>query len=155
MMGGTITYLALAIGHHLLAFSLLGVIAAERALMTGRLSPDKVRRLGSIDAAYGALALGIVAVGFLRVWFGGKGPDFYLSNPVFWAKIVAFGAVGLLSIVPTVRILAWRRALVGDHAFSPAPADIERVRRFLSLELMVFPLIPIFAALMATGYGLG
>ena len=99
--------------------------------------------------------MGIVAVGFLRVWFGGKGPDFYLSNPVFWAKIAAFGAVGLLSIVPTVRILAWRRALVGDHAFSPAPADIERVRRFLSLELMVFPLIPIFAALMATGYGLG
>ena len=149
------TYLALAVGHHLLVFSLLGVLVAERALMVGRLSPDDVRRLGSLDGAYGALAGGIVVVGFLRVFFGGKGPDFYFDNPLFWAKIGAFALVALLSIVPTIRILAWRRALKSDHAFSPPPDEIGRVRRFLAFELMVFPLIPIFAAAMAMGYGLG
>ena len=149
------THLALAIGHHLLVFAILGVLAAERALMTGRLSPDKVRRLGSLDATYGLVALSIIAVGLLRVFFGGKGSEFYFGNMFFWAKIAAFAAVGLLSIVPTVRILAWRRALVGDHAFSPPPDEIARVRRYLSAELIVFPLIPIFAAAMAMGYGLG
>jgi putative membrane protein len=92
-MAGAMTYLALAIGHHLLVFSLLGVLV--------------------------------------------------------------FGIVALLSIVPTIRILAWRRALKSDHAFSPPPDEIGRVRRFLAFELMVFPLIPIFAAAMAMGYGLG
>jgi putative membrane protein len=148
------TYLALAVGHHLLVFSLLGVLVAERALMVGRLAPEDVRRLGSLDAAYGALAAGIVVVGSLRVYFGGKGADFYLSNPLFWAKIGAFALVALLSIAPTIRILAWRRALKSDHAFSPAPDQVVGVRHFLSAELMVFPLIPIFAAAMAMGYGL-
>ena len=150
-----LTYLILAVGHHLLVFGLLGVLAAERALMSGRLSPDKVRRLGKLDAAYGLVAVSIVVVGLLRVFFGGKGSEYYFANYVFWAKLGAFAAVGLLSIVPTIRILAWRRALVGDHAFSPAPDEIVRVRRYLNAELMIFPLIPIFAAAMALGYGLG
>ena len=149
------TYLGLAIGHHLLVFSLLGILVAERALMVGRLSPDDVRRLGSLDGFYGATAAGILVVGFLRVYFGGKGADFFFANPIFWAKIGAFLLVALLSIVPTIRILAWRRALKSDHAFSPPPDQIRSVRRFLGYELMVFPLIPIFAAAMAMGYGLG
>jgi putative membrane protein len=37
----------------------------------------------------------------------------------------------------------------------PPPADqIAKTRRALLLELMVFALIPIFAAAMARGYGL-
>ena len=149
------TYLALAIGHHLLVFSLLGVLVAERALMVGRLSPDDVRRLGSLDGFYGALAAAILVVGFLRVFYGGKGADYYFANPFFWAKIGAFALVALLSIAPTIRILAWRRALKADHAFSPPPDQIRSVRRFLAYELMLFPLIPIFAAMMALGYGMG
>ena len=148
------TSLGLAVGHHLLAFALLGILAAERALMVGRLSPEKVNRLASIDAAYGAVAAGIVLVGFGRVFLGGKGPDFYFSNPLFWAKIATFVVVALLSIVPTLRILVWRRSVRRDPAFSPAPEDISKVRRFLSLELTLFPLIPAFAAAMAMGIGL-
>ena len=149
------TFLVLAIGHHLLVFALLGVLVAERALMVGRLSPEDVRRLGSLDGFYGLLAAAILVVGFLRVFFGGKGADFYFANPLFWAKIAAFTLVALLSIVPTMRILAWRRALKADHAFSPPPDEIRRVRHFLAYELIVFPLIPIFAAAMAMGYGVG
>ena len=148
------TSLGLAVGHHLLAFALLGILAAERALMVGRLSPEKVNRLASIDAAYGAVAAGIVLVGFGRVFLGGKGPDFYFSNPLFWAKIATFVVVALLSIVPTLRILVWRRSVRRDPAYSPAPEDISKVRRFLSLELTLFPLILAFAAAMAMGIGL-
>jgi putative membrane protein len=149
------TYLALAIGHHLLVFSLLGVLVAERALMVGRLSPDDVRRLGSLDGFYGALAAAIIVVGLLRVFYGGKGPDYYFANLFFWAKIGTFALVALVSIAPTVRILAWQRALKADHAFSPPPGQIRSVRRFLAYELMIFPLILIFAAMMALGYGVG
>ncbi len=148
------TYLALAVGHHLLVFALLGVLVAERTLVGGQLAPRRIRQLGRLDGFYGALAGAILVVGFLRVFFGGRGPDFYLPNLVFWAKIGSFAAVGLLSIVPTMRILAWRRALVADHAFTPPPDDVRRVGGFLTAELLVFPLIPAFAAAMAMGYGL-
>jgi putative membrane protein len=154
-MATAILPLALAIAHHLFVFALLGVLVAERTLVGGQLAPRRVRQLGRLDAFYGALAGAILIVGSLRVFFGGRGADFYLPNLVFWAKIAAFVAVGLLSIVPTMRILAWRRSLVADHAFTPAPDDVRRVGRFLSAELYVFPLIPIFAAAMAMGYRLG
>ena len=78
---------------------------------------------------------------------------FRANQGLLLAGAVAYYA--LLSIVPTMRILAWRRALKADHAFSPPPDEIRRVRHFLAYELIVFPLIPIFAAAMAMGYGVG
>jgi len=43
---------------------------------------------------------------------------------------------------------------VGILVFTPRPDDVRRVGRFLSAELIIFPLIPAFAAAMAMGYGL-
>lgn len=148
------TNLALTVGHHLLVFSLLGVIVAERALMSGPIGSATLRRLRSLDGMYGLLALAVLAVGFSRVFFGIKGPDFYLPNPFFWAKVGSFAVVGLLSIVPTMRILAWHRRLASDPDFSPVPTEVDRVKRFVTAELLVFPLIPAFAAAMTLGYGL-
>ena len=147
------TYLALAVGHHLLVFALLAVIVAELALVAAAFAPTRIRLLASLDGSLGALAGAILIVGFLRVYFGGKGAEFYLHSGFFWAKLGAFAAVSLLSITPTLRFLAWRRALARDPGFSPAEGDVGRVRRFLKLELLLFPLIPIFAAAMALGYG--
>ena len=59
-----------------------------------------------------------------------------------------------LSIVPTMRIISWRRAGVGHGcAFTPAAVDLLNVRRFLWAEVAFFALIPTFAAAMARGYG--
>lgn len=146
--------LVLAALHHLLILSLAGLLAVERVLVRPGVAGDTLRILGAIDAAYGATAGLILVVGFCRVYLGAKGAAFYLENPVFWAKIAAFGVVGLLSILPTIAILRWRRQAKADPAFAPSEAEISTVRRALGLELMVFALIPIFAAAMARGYGL-
>lgn len=140
--------------HHLIVFGIAAVLAAELALMRpAAMSPQTVRLLGRFDAAYGLLALSILAAGFVRVWYGAKGADFYLHNPVFWAKIAAFGVVGLVSIRPTLRILAWQKAARADAAFVPAPEEVAHLRRLMLLEIHVFALIPIFAAAMARGIG--
>jgi putative membrane protein len=55
--------------------------------------------------------------------------------------MVAFAAVGLLSIFPTVRIISWRRKLAKNAAFAPAAGDILKVRRFLWAEVAFFALI--------------
>lgn len=148
--------LALAVIHHLIVFGIAAVLAAELALMRpAAMSAQTVRLLGKFDAAYGLLALAILAAGFVRVWYGAKGPDFYLDNPMFWAKIGAFAAVGLLSIQPTMRIAAWQKASKANAAFVPTLEEVGKLRRVLLVEIHVFALIPIFAAVMARGIGLG
>lgn len=140
--------------HHLIVFGIASVLAAELALMRpAAMSPHTVRLLGRFDAVYGGLAMAILVIGFARVWFGAKGPDFYLHNPMFWAKIGAFLVVGLVSIRPTLRILAWQKVLKLDAAFVPAVQEVGAVRRQLLIEIHVFALIPIFAAAMARGIG--
>jgi putative membrane protein len=146
--------LVLASLHHLIIFALAAVLAAELALMRpAALSPGTVRLLGRFDAAYCLLSLAILAVGAASVWHGPKGAAFYLDNPMFWAKIAAFGAVGLLSVRPTMRIAAWQKLLKADAGFVPQQDDIKRLRRFMLAEIHVFALIPILAAAMARGVG--
>jgi putative membrane protein len=147
------TDLILAILHHILVFGLAGVLAAEVAMVRPGLAGGALKRLALVDAHYGALAGLIIVVGVLRVIYGVKGPEAYLPNLFFWAKMAAFGVLGLLSIAPTIRILAWRKASKADPAFSPGEAEVKRVRAYLLAEAAVFVLIPVFAAVMARGYG--
>lgn len=148
------TDLILAIVHHLLVFSLAAILAAELAMIRPGLGAAGLKRLGMIDLHYGAVAGAILVVGFLRVFYGVKGPGAYLPNPFFWAKIGTFALVGLLSVPPTLRILAWRRQAKTDTGFSLGEVEVRDVRRFLVAEAALFALIPVFAATMARGYGL-
>jgi putative membrane protein len=148
------TDLILAIAHHLLMFALLAILVAELMMTRPGMTTARLLRLGRLDASYGTIAGLILLVGFARVFFGIKGPDFYLPNPVFWAKIAAFLLVGVLSIAPTLRIIAWRGRLKLEPGFLPDRDELNNVRRYMHMQAVVFVLIPIFAALMARGYGL-
>jgi putative membrane protein len=147
------TDLALAIAHHLFVFALAGILAFEIGVIRLGMQGQNIQRVGRVDLWYGILAGAIIVVGFARAMFAAKGWAYYSVNVFFWAKMAAFAAVGLLSIAPTVRIIAWRRALANDAAFAPAATDIAGVRRFLCTEAAVFGLILAFAAVMARGYG--
>ena len=137
---------ALAIVHHLLAFGLAILLALQLAVVRPGLAAGDLRRLGAIDAGYGATAGLLIAVGVLRVFYGAKGAAYYGDNPWFWAKMAAFAAVGLLSIAPTLAFRRWRSAAPGGDA-------VAGVRRLLRLEAGLLLLIPVFAALMARYQG--
>ena len=100
------TDLVLAIAHHLCVFTLAGLLLAEVVLLRPDLSPARILQLGRIDIAYGIVAGLVVVVGVLRVNFGDKGADYYLHNWAFWLKMSAFVLLGLLSIPPTLAIIA-------------------------------------------------
>ena len=148
------TDLLLALVHHALVFTLVALLAAEFTLVHKRLAAPAIRALASLDAAYGATAGAILVVGFGRVFHGAKGADFYLHNPVFWAKLGFFLAPGLASVVPTLRILRWKRRLRADAAFEAPGPEVAVVRRWLLAELALFVPIPLLAAAMARGVGL-
>jgi putative membrane protein len=147
------TDLVLAILHHLLVFSLAGIIAAEVVLVRNDMTASTVRRLARIDRHYGMVAMLVIVVGAARVAWGLKGWEFYVYNWVFWAKMAAFLIVGLLSIKPTMRFLAWSRQAGADAGWRVPEAELASVRSTLSAEAAVFLAIPVFAAAMARGYG--
>jgi putative membrane protein len=139
------TDLILAIVHHILVFSLAGILAFEIAMVRPGITEADVRRVAKVDIWYGVLAGLILAVGFTRVHVAAKGWAYYSANPFFWAKMASFAAVGLLSIMPTIAIIRWRRAL-------PALPDAQQIasaRRFIGAEAFLFVLIVGFAAAMA------
>jgi putative membrane protein len=139
--------LVLAILHHLLVFGLLAILTAELMLVRRGMDAAATRRVGAIDIAYGAVAGLILVVGFARAAMAAKGWAYYSTNGFFWAKVGVFLAIGLLSVPPTIAYFRWKRA------GAPSDAEVARVRRFLHAELMLFVLLPIFAAAMARGYG--
>lgn len=145
--------LVLAILHHLLIFPLAGVLAFEVGVIRPGMKSEDILRVSRVDSWYGILAAAILVVGFSRAIYAAKGWAYYETNGFFWAKIAAFAVVGLLSIVPTVRIIRWRRALGADAAFVPGAQEIADVRRYLWAEVVFFAFIPAFAAAMARGYG--
>jgi putative membrane protein len=145
--------LALAIIHHLLVFALFGVFAAELMIVRRDIGAAEIRRLAAVDAWYGTLAAAIIIAGFSRAIFAAKGWDYYSHNLFFWLKLGAFAGVGLLSVPPTLKILAWRRAQRVNAGFAPPPDEVRRIQGFLVTEAVLFAFIPAFAAAMARGYG--
>ena len=145
---------ALASVHHLAIFTLVAILAFELALTAGELDAPAILRLARVDVWYGAMAAVVVAAGVARVIFGVRGSAYYMANAFFWAKMALFAAVGLISIAPTLRYLAWRRSLRADPAFRPLAASVQTVRRALWTEVVLFAGLPLCAAAMARGFGM-
>lgn len=141
--------LLLAAAHHLLVFALIAMLVAESVLLRGPIDAAALRRLAGLDAGYGLSAVLLLAVGLLRVAYGVKGHAFYQHNPWFHAKLGLFVLAAVLSILPTVRLLRWRRALKADPGFLPDPAQVGQLRRLVRLELAAVAAILVCAAAMA------
>ena len=139
----------LAVAHHLVVFSLVAVLVAELVLAHGPVDARRLQQLGRLDGAYGGLAMLTIVAGLSRAVYGAKGWSFYAGNPLFWAKIGVFVVIGLLSIVPTVRLARWRRS-----GTLPDAAALLGVRAWMRAQAVLIIAIPVLAVLMARGIGI-
>lgn len=146
--------LVLAVAHHLAVFSLVGLFAAEFALLRPGLAGNRILQLSSIDRAYGGLAGLVIVIGITRVIFGDAGWEYYVSNWAFWLKMAAFVAVGILSVPPTRAMLAWRKSAAANAGFAVPEAEVNTARRFIRAQAFALLLVPTFAALIPRIYGL-
>ncbi|AZG09914.1 DUF2214 family protein [Pigmentiphaga sp. H8] len=137
--------------HHLCFLGMAAALAMQWTLLGPSRPAIPLALLGKTDAWYGSLAMLILAIGAARVAWGPKGAAFYLDNPVFWAKIAVFLAVGAISALPTINYLRWRQQARNDPAFQPSPADIGKVRKAIRLQFLGWLALPILAAAMARG----
>jgi len=146
--------LILAIAHHLAVFALVGIFAAEFALVRPGLAGRRIAQLARLDLFYGAVSGIVIIIGILRVVLGSAGWEFYVGNWAFWLKMAAFFGVGLLSLPPTLTILRWSKALRDDPDYAPGEAEIRTTRRFVHAEAGLLLFIPTFAAMIPRIYGL-
>lgn len=144
---------ALAFLHHVFAFALAAVLMVELVLMKEALTLASARSLLRMDAAYGVCALGILIVGFLRVFHTEKGADYYFGSGPFIIKIVLFAVMGLLSIYPTKQFLGWRGMLRQGTPPRLEDSERRRIRMIVHLELSLLLGIILCAVLMARGIG--
>jgi putative membrane protein len=117
------------------------------------LSLNEAWKIVIADAVYGISATVVLVTGILRVIYFGKGTDYYLSNPVFYAKVVVFIVVGLLSLYPTISFIGWVKSLQQGQAPKLELLKLNRLIWLIRIELVGFTLIPLLAAIMARGIG--
>ena len=141
----------LAYLHYVAIIGTVAALAAELVLCRPGIRGDALHRLRKLDGAYGGLATLLLVSGLLRLFYGAKGSAFYLGNPVFYAKLALFAAIGLLSIPPTLRFARWSKAALRAADAAPDATAVGAVRRLIHLELTLLAAIPLLAALMARG----
>jgi putative membrane protein len=137
--------------HHVAAFTLVAALAIEFMLIRQSLTVDNARRLVITDAVLGASAGVLLVVGLLRVFYFEKGHAYYFSNHAFLGKFGLFIVIALISIVPTIEFLRWRKAVQAGKLPDVSAQKIATLRRVIHWELAAIVLILLFAAMMARG----
>ena len=137
--------------HHLAAFTLVAAIAVEFMLIRMELSLAAARRLLIADAVLGASAGLLLVAGLLRVFYFEKGATYYFSSHAFVTKLSVFIALALVSIIPTVEFLSWRKALKAGQVPAPSAKKLKLVTSVIHGELTGIVIILLCAAIMARG----
>ena len=141
----------LAYLHYTAVFLLFAFMTVEVMLMRGDLDAKAIRLLARVDIWYLGAAIGALLTGYLRLGFGAKGADFYLSGWPVYAKVALFFAVAFVSVQPTLTFIRWRRAVDHDAAWRVPEDERTRMRRYLMIEVHLAALIPLVAVIMARG----
>ena len=137
--------------HHAAAFTLVSAIAVEFTLTRQELTLATARRLLATDAVLGVSATALLAIGLLRVFYFEKGAACYFSSRAFMAKLSIFIALAVLSLIPTVEFLSWRKAIKAGQAPQPTPQKIKVIRSLPHGEMLGIVIILLCAAIMARG----
>ena len=144
----------------LLAFLHISAVLAIVVFLTSEtaicrpewLNATVVERLVIVDRIYGIAAVAVLLTGLARIFLGMKGAGWYGSNWLLWTKVGMFALVALMSIRPTLRFIAWRKALRADGSL-PSADEVRAVRRWVMWQAHIVPFIPLPAVFLARGYG--
>lgn len=139
--------------HYLSILVIASCLAAEFALLADNSLRSVIARLSHLDMLY-FLALGLALLsGFARFGTSSKGLMYYAGNPLFWVKLLLFGVLAALSMIPTRRYSRWRHQVNMDSGFRMPADEAQSTRIFVASELAIIVLMPLVAVFMARGVG--
>ena len=138
--------------HYIAVWLMTGTLVSELYLLKIGTTPQAVRQLPRVDRLYGISAGVVLVTGLARVWHGGKGADYYWHNGAFHGVLGLFVVAALVSIVPTLRYLRWRKALDASGAL-PAEAEVRKTSILIHVQLTAIFLLTLAIVLVAKGFG--
>ncbi len=139
--------------HFIGIFILISTLILEYVLFEKSLSNNTAKLISQADVWYGISAVIIVISGLLKLFYFGKGSTYYINNSIFWGKMALFSIIGLLSIMPTIRFIKWRKKIKQGEGIQLNELEFKRTKRIILLEIIFFLFIPFLATLMARGFG--
>ena len=137
--------------HHLCAFTLVSAVAIEFVLIRQEQTLASARRLQVTDMVLGIAAGALLFVGLVRVFFLEKGPDYYWHSHAFLTKFSLFVVIALVSIIPTLEFLSWRKAIGAGQVPVIDAKKRKLVTAVIHGELLGIVIILLCAAIMARG----
>ena len=138
---------------HLLALGIgLGAVWARARTLAGRLDPDGLRRAFAADSWWAAAAGLWISTGLWRL-FGETEKDtgYYLSNHLFWAKMLLLVGILAMEVRPMLGLIRWRRELAAGRA--PDTTSAPRLARISRIQAVLVVLMTLAATAMARGLG--
>lgn len=141
---------ALLLYLHLSAMIGLVVFLTAKTSLTriGMIDAATLQRLQRLDRWVWASFAAVAASGLTLVFWGAKGPQWLLRNPLLWSKVALLLLMVLMSLPSTRRLARWR-----NQGAQIAAADVARERRWLMAQSHVMVVIPLLAVLLSHGFG--
>jgi len=142
---------ALAYLHFMAIFGLFATLMYEVILLKAGAAGVDIETLALTDRKFGIQAGVVLVTGALRMIYGAKGAAFYVHNPAFHLKIGLFVLAALISIVPTIAFLRWRKSRRADPSWRVPDTEWRRAAKLVRLEMIIIALIPLAAVIMSRG----
>ena len=111
------------------------------------------QRLRQVDLINGAAATLVLLIGLVRLFYYGKGANYYFHNLPFITKLALYGVATGLSLVSTLEVKRWGPALARGHLPVLADAKRTQMRRALVWQLLCVVGMAACATLAARGLG--
>jgi putative membrane protein len=120
------------------------------------MNTQTLRRVFRADTVWGLAAALWIATGVWRVLAQTeKATTYYMTNPVFWAKMGLLAVILLLELWPMVTLIRWR--IAASRGAPPEvfarPSLAGRIALISRIEALLVVLMVLAAAAMARGYG--
>ena len=129
---------------------LMGSLFGEYVLLRPGITKNQIKLLSVADLIYWISAVTILISGLLR-WFmiDPKGADYFNHQPLFHIKLTVFVVIAILSIIPTLKFLKWKKQVRADDSFVPGDKEIKKQLTFVRIEMLLIAIIPLLAVLVA------
>ena len=143
----------IAFGHFLAFFALTSALVLQIALLTDSPTIEIAKRIQRADRAYGLMAILVLLMGFLRVFYFEKGAAYYFDNSYFMIKMGLVVVIGLMSAYPTMNYLRWNKDIKQGRAPKLSIVATLWIRKALHYQLIAIIGVIFCASMMAHGLG--
>ena len=141
----------LSASHILLIMGWVSFLAAQTALSHADwMNAAVLRRLMRLDFYAWLCALLLLMSGVLRLYFGMKGWEFFVTQWALYLKLTVFGLLLLIEFWVTLQYRLWWHARE-DGTSLPDVQHIRNVRKALMLQTHLMIALPILGAMLSRG----